>query len=140
MHTDRLGEMLRGLPVERAPAGFAGRVLAGLDARPARTGRGLALGLVLAGTLAAAAAGAFAWLGGTAEDRRRSALREAVAGLRSEARELEQALARPAPDPPPLVYLGGDERADYVLDLRRLEAAGGLLPVPPATRGQGGVL
>jgi hypothetical protein len=140
MGRDKLSELLQGMPAERAHAAFAARVVAGLDARPSRTGRRLALGLLVAGALAATAVGALVWLGGEADARRRSALREEVASLRSEARALEQALGLPEADQAPLVYLGGDERSDYVLDLGQVEAPGGVLPVPLSNHGQGGVL
>ncbi|HOX43535.1 MAG TPA: hypothetical protein PK668_08055 [Myxococcota bacterium] len=136
MGEDRLGELLRGLPAERAPADFTGRVLARLDARPGagstRLRRRLALGLLAAGVLAAAL---LLWTG--REAARRSELRAELDSLRRETQALERALARPRER---LVYLGEDERADYVMDLGQVEAAGGVLPVPLTAGSQGGVL
>jgi hypothetical protein len=144
MGEDRLGELLRGLPAERAPEDFAGRVLARLDAgpaaRPARPRRRLGLGLLAAGALAAAACGLLLLRWNGPEEHHRSALRQELASLQREARALERALTPPEAGQAPLVYLGSDERADYVLDLRQVEAPGGVLPVLLSNHGQGGVL
>jgi hypothetical protein len=70
---------------------------------------------VLVGGLWGVAAGRQAWQ----HERRRAALRAESAALASELAALHQELAEPAP----VLYLGGNEQVDVVLDLSSLPIA-----------------
>ena len=125
MSDDRLRDALRELPaVDPGPA-FTARVLARVAAAPAPAARrrlpvwaaALAAVVLLLGVV---------WGG-------RVALREQrTADLRSEtedlARELE-ALRQAAQRPAPVLYLGGNEEVDVVLDLSTLPLAAAV-PAP----------
>ncbi|HEX4952837.1 MAG TPA: hypothetical protein VF017_05515 [Thermoanaerobaculia bacterium] len=121
MNDERLREELAALPREQASPGFTGRVMARLAEQQRRRpfvfvpapawAAGLALVAVLAGGL---------WL---AEGERRERRAQQLTHLRAEQQRLAselaeiRALAHPAA---PVVYLGGDEQTDLVLDLDQL--------------------
>jgi hypothetical protein len=118
---DPLTDALRALPRERAGEDFTARVLRAAPgaAAPAPWPRSLA---ALAALLVLVAGlGAWSW----ERERRREELRGRVEALWQEQRELERALAdlRRAAEPR-LLYLGGNDRVDLVLDLDRLESPG----------------
>jgi anti-sigma factor RsiW len=131
MEDHRIGDLLRELPRERARSGFTARVLGRLDAggagRPALRRRPAA-------ALAAAALAAVAIPAGLlveeAADRRKAAeARRMLEEIRAEHSRLASELEELSE--PPVIYLGGDENVDFVLDLRRVPEAGG--EVRPAT-------
>jgi hypothetical protein len=121
MSEDPIGAALRNLPRERAGADFTARVLARLD-HPFRRRPRLALRLALgAAALAAAVALPLAF------DHSRPASRpDRAARLEALLREQErlvaevEALKLLSEGSAPVVYLGGDEETDLLLDLDRL--------------------
>jgi hypothetical protein len=121
MDSQRLDRALRALPPERARPDFTARVLARLDAPP----RPRRLPLALAGATAAALALALAagHVRSTAGTRERAAeARRLLEELRREHRALAHDLDALAEEPP-VLYLGGDDELDLVLDLSRVPPA-----------------
>jgi hypothetical protein len=116
MEDHRLGDLLRELPRESARPGFTTRVLNRLEAPERRRSMPR---LALAGVMAMA----LAVTAGVLVDARRDALeavraQRALAEIRAEHGRLErefQELSRP-----PVVYLGGNENVDLVLDLGKV--------------------
>jgi len=124
MEDHRIGDLLRELPRERARAGFTPRVLERLDSRG--TGRP-ALSWRPAAVLAAMALAVAIPIGIRYEQHERSE-REAeriLHELRAEHGRLEQELQEISE---PVLYLGGDEDVDLVLDLSRVPEAGQAAP------------
>lgn len=126
MEDHSLGPLLRELPRERAREGFTARVLARLDApselKPWR--HSLRYRLVFAtATLAAvvASAGILQVHAGRQEALRAAEARRMLRELRSEHDSLKQELQ--SLSRPPVVYLGGDEEVDLVVDLSRVQTA-----------------
>jgi hypothetical protein len=119
MEDHRLGDLLRELPREHARPGFTARVLHRLEA-PER--RRAIPRFALAGALAALAF-VLTITTGVLVDARRDALEavraeRALAEIRAEHGRLErevQELSRP-----PVIYLGGNENVDLVLDLGKV--------------------
>jgi hypothetical protein len=117
MEDHRLGDLLRELPRESARPGFTARVLHRLEAPERRRSMPR---LALAGALAMAV---LTITTGVLVDARRDALeavraQRALAEIRAEHGRLErevQELSRP-----PVVYLGGNENVDLVLDLGKV--------------------
>jgi hypothetical protein len=124
MEDHRLGDLLRELPREHARPGFTARVLHRLDATERRRSLPrLALATALAVVLAITA--------GVLVDARRDALeaartRQALREIRAEHGRLEREVQEL--DQPPVVYLGGDENVDLVLDLGRTGGTEGAKP------------
>lgn len=128
MKDDQLDRLLRELPREQATDNFTRRVVSsvsegGASGSPAAGGR-RTVRLPAWGIAAAAAAlllvPAGIWIFHAAQ---RSALTEEIAALRTahgrltgELRALRQQMSAAQP----VIYLGGDDRVDYVLDLKRL--------------------
>jgi type II secretory pathway component PulM len=112
-----LNDLLRTLPRQKAPEGFARDVLARLDRPRPRPVRRLAL----AGALATAlVVGGVTWLAHSAGQR---SLRAEIAALRDQHQQLENQLADlRLRMTEPKVVVGGNDRVDYVLDLERLSA------------------
>lgn len=125
MEDHRIGELLRELPRERARTGFTARVVRKLDApeagRPAlrwRPAAALTAALLLAVALSA----------GLLHERKAESVRTAEAKqLLEEIRAEHGRLAREVEEitEPPVIYLGGDEDVDFVVDLSRVPEAGG---------------
>jgi hypothetical protein len=129
MEDNRLGELLRELPREHARANFTARVLERLEgpAQAPRTRPWLVLAAAAAATVAAVTTGVLI--------ERQSASRETIEAakaqqilqdLRAEHGRLQrevQELSRP-----PMVYIGGNEDVDLVLDLGKVRAAEGATP------------
>ncbi|PYQ60723.1 MAG: hypothetical protein DMF53_16520 [Acidobacteria bacterium] len=125
MEDHRLGDLLRELPREQARPGFTARVLHRLDAPERRRSiPRLALATVLTVALAVTA--------GLLIDARRNALEssraeKALAEIRAEHARLEREV-RELSDPPSVVYLGGNEDVDLVLDLGKVRGSEGATP------------
>jgi hypothetical protein len=125
MEDHRLGDLLRELPREQARPGFTARVVNRLDAPEHRRAiPRLALATVLATVLAVAA--------GLLIDARREALEsaraeQALAEIRAEHARLEREV-RELSDQPSVVYLGGNEDVDLVLDLGKVRGSEGATP------------
>jgi hypothetical protein len=121
MEDHELGQLLSALPRERAREGFTARVLARLDAAP-RPGIWRQPRLVFAAAALAAAVASAGFLQIRAE--RQEKLQEArrlLQELRSEHESLKQDLRELSE--PPVVYLGGDEKVDLVVDLSGVQNA-----------------
>jgi hypothetical protein len=127
VNDQRLREALRGLPPPAPGPAFTARVLARLDGRAAATAPWRRRVRV-----AAMAAAAAAVLLGTVWGSRAALRQQRAAALRTEtaelARELE-ALRQAAERPAPVLYLGGNEEVDLVLDLSTLPLAAAV-PAP----------
>ena len=125
MENHRLGDLLRELPREQARPGFTARVLHRLDAPERRTSiPRLALATVLAAVMVVTTG----WL----IDARRDALanaraERALAEIRAEHTRLEQEV-QDLSQPPSVVYLGGNEDVDLVLDLGKVRGSEGAKP------------
>lgn len=125
MEDHRLGDLLRELPREQARPGFTARVVNRLDApKHRRSLPRLALATALAVVLAVAA--------GLLIDARRDALEsaraeQALAEIRAEHARLEREV-RELSDQPSVVYLGGNEDVDLVLDLGKVRGSEGATP------------
>ena len=119
-------DLLGALPQEHARPGFTANVLEQLDAKPHRITRwSFRLAPAMAATAAAAllavaiSAGALIEWQGKARQHREAV--QALRELRAEHGRLEAELEEMSE--PPVVYLGGDEKADYVLDLGKVRGA-----------------
>ena len=119
---DALRETLRGLPAATPSPAFTARVLARLDRPPRPRRRPIPAWVTAAATMAVLVAGLWgvavgrqAWQ----EQRRREALRAESAALARELAALHKELAEPAP----VLYLGGNEQVDVVLDVSALPIA-----------------
>jgi len=128
-------ELLRELPSEHARPGFTARVLEQLDAEPQKASRWsfrLAPALAVAALLAVAiSAGALIEWQGRARKHQEEV--QALQELRAEHGRLEAELhAISATSEPPVVYLGGDEQFDYVLDLGKVRDAEVVTSATPA--------
>lgn len=125
--TWQITELLRELPSEQARPGFTARVLERLDAAPrARAPR---LGFRFALATAAVVLAAVAIPAGMVIQKSRDAnqARQALQEIRAEHGRLEQELREMTE--PPVVYLGGDENVDLVLDLGKMRNAEAVVPV-----------
>lgn len=129
MEDHSLGRLLRELPRETARPGFTQRVLARLDepAKIAASPRVWRLRLAVAATalLAVASAGLVRYEQSRKAERAAEA-RQALQEIRAEHDRLEQELR--ALSEPPVIYLGGDERLDLVVDPNRIPAQDGPAP------------
>ena len=126
MEDHRLGDLLRELPREQPRPGFTARVLHHLDAPERRRWipvPRLALATVLTVALAVTA--------GLLIDARRNALEssraeKALAEIRAEHARLEREVRDLSQ--PPVIYLGGNEDVDLVLDLGKVRGSEGATP------------
>ncbi len=139
--TDLISDPLRELPREHARPGFTARVLAGLDAEPRQVAHWTfrlapAKPAILAAALLAIAVTAGAlieWRGGVRAHRETVQARQTLEELRAEHGRLQQELrAISETTEPPVVYLGGDEKVDYVLDLGKVRDAQVVTAAAPA--------
>jgi hypothetical protein len=115
MKEEELRSLLRSLPRERASDGFTDEVLSRLDlARPfyRQPRYALAAGLVL---VAAGWFGAGRWQ----EVRQAEQTRQRIQALRTELEQLQSSVTL-LRDLAPVLYLGGDEDVDLVIDMRHL--------------------
>ena len=132
MNEDRIRRLLQDLPREEASPGFTRRVLLRIDRSPRIT-----LLPRLGWTAAALAVTVLLGVGALELERQheRRDANEQLAALRAEQRALADELARlkrQSDELQPVVYLGGDDRADFVLDVGRLGRAGDA-PARPVT-------
>ena len=129
MEDHRLGDLLRELPREQARPDFTARVLERLEA-PARAPRPrawLVLAAAAAATVAAVTTGVLIERQSAAQEAIEAAraqqilqdLRAEHGRLRREVQELSQ---------PPVVYIGGNEDVDLVLDPGKVREAEGATP------------
>ena len=130
----RLSALLRSLPRERARNGFSARVVARLDERPRRRAGWIVTSSVAAGFAFLIASG-FAFHRSSEERQRIAEVRRALAEIRDEHRSLAQAIENlPGDREPGVLYLGGDDQADYFVDLARVNDAEIAPHVPAAQR------
>jgi len=123
MEDHSVGPLLRELPRERAREGFTARVITRLDAAPEPKSWRQPRLVLAAAALAAvvASAGILQVHAGRQEALRAAEARKVLRELRSEHDSLKQELQ--ALSQPPVVYLGGDEEVDLVVDLSRVQSA-----------------
>lgn len=114
---DHLKRALRELPRERAREGFTHRVLARLD-QEAPAWRRPRLVFATAALMAVmASAGVLQYRADQRQEEARRVLRE----LRNEHESLKQEFE--SLSAPPVVYVGGNEQVDLVVDLSRVQGA-----------------
>ena len=119
-HLNRgLNQILRELPRERAREGFTHRVLARLD-REDRATVWMRPRLVFA-TAVLVAVMASAGVLQYRADQRQAEARRVLRELRSEHESLKQEFE--SLSAPPVVYVGGNEQVDLVVDLSRVQGA-----------------
>jgi hypothetical protein len=128
MEDHRLGDLLRELPREHARPGFTAHVLKSLDSTeraPRRSFR-----FALAGAMAVALAMTVGILMDQQAGSRRSIgaaqAQQALQELRAEHGRLRQELQELSE--PPVVYIGGNEDVDLVLDLGKVRESEGAKP------------
>jgi hypothetical protein len=129
MEDHRLGDLLRELPREQARPGFTARVLHRLDAGPAwrwliswrvpRLALATALTVVLVITAGLLIQERRAALANARAERALAEIRAEHARLEREVQDLSQ---------PPVIYLGGNENVDLVLDLGKVRGSEGATP------------
>ena len=127
MQDQRITELLRELPREEARPGFTARVLDRLDRidEAPRAAWQPRLAVAVAALALLVTAG-IVGLEQRRDARAAEALR-ALQELRAEHSELRREL-RELSTAPPVVYLGGDEDVDLVMDLRKVQPDGGMQP------------
>jgi hypothetical protein len=128
-------DLLRELPREHARPGFTARVLEQLETKPAnawlwsfRLAPAKPAIMVAALLAVAISAGSLIELQGRARKHHEAV--QTLKELRAEHGRLEQELR--AISDPPVVYLGSDEKVDYVLDLGKVPNAKVVTSVTPA--------
>lgn len=120
MEDHDLGQLLGELPRERARTGFTARVMARLDDHaPKPWPRMVFATAALAAVLASA--GILQVHSGRQEALRNAEARRMLQELRNEHDSLKQELQ--SLSEPPVVYVGGDEEVDLVVDLSRIQTA-----------------
>jgi hypothetical protein len=128
MSDERLREALRSLPPPAPGDAFTAQVMARLATAPGRRRRGAAPRWAATTAAALALAAGLGWGALALAGRQRTAeLRAETAAL---ARELA-ALRAEAAQPAPMIYVGGNEEVDLVLDLSALPMAAAV-PAPLA--------
>jgi hypothetical protein len=122
MEDHSVGPLLRELPREHAREGFTARVMARLDSpeqRPWLQPRLVFATAALAAVVASA--GILQVHTGRQEALRTAEARKMLRELRSEHDSLKQELQ--SLSQPPVVYLGGNDEVDLVVDLSRVQSA-----------------
>jgi negative regulator of sigma E activity len=131
MEDHRLGDLLRELTPEHARPGFTARVMNRLDAPEDRRLQWRPR-LALAGAMAAVAAVAISAgvltnrPAGSERSIETTEAQQILRELRAEHGRLERELREMSE--PPVLYLGGDEEVDLVLDLRNVQDTEGMVP------------
>jgi hypothetical protein len=123
-------DLFRELPQEHARPGFTARVLEQLDAKPHRIAHWsfrFAPAAITVLAIAISAGALIEWRGGA---RKHQEAVQALKELREEHGRLEAELHEMSE--PPVVYLGGDEKVDYVLDLGKVRNAEVVTSATPA--------
>lgn len=133
--TRQITELLRELPSEHARPGFTACVLEQLDAKPQNASRwsfrlAPAMPAITVAALLAVAISAGALIEWQRKARNHQEAVQALEELRAEHGRLEAELRAIAQ--PPVVYLGGDEQVDYVLDLGKVRDAEVVTSARPA--------
>ena len=133
MSHDPLRDALKALPRDRAPLGFTRRVVERLDEEPRRTASLLPGWAVAVATTAALLLAVTPFVLRPSGDSQRAdgeieRLQQERQRVLSEIESLRQRAARPLP----VVYLGGDEKVDLVLDLDELVRRRGPARAEPA--------
>jgi type II secretory pathway component PulM len=123
MEDHRLGDLLRELPRERARPGFTARLLSRLEAPERR--RALPR-LALAGALTTLAITAGVLVDARRDAREALQARQALQEIRAEHGRLEREVRELSR--PPVMYLGGNENVDLVLDLGQVGGTEGAKP------------
>ena len=125
MEDHSVGPLLRELPREHAREGFTARVMARLDSpepKPWLHSRRYRLIFATAALAAVvASAGILQVHSGRQEALRTAEARKMLRELRNEHDSLKQELQ--SLSQPPVVYLGGDDEVDLVVDLSRVQSA-----------------
>ncbi len=137
MEDHRLGDLLRELPREQARPGFTARVLERLDLpgqAPSRTHCPFRLALAGAAATAAiiTAISVGVLMDHRAESIQAAEARQMLQEIRAEHGRLEQEIQELSQ--PPVVYIGGNEDVDLVLDLGK--ASGSEDATPAAYHGE----
>ena len=127
MEDHRVGDLLRELPREHARPGFTARVVNRLDAPERRSISWRAPRLALATALMIV----LTVTAGFLIQERRDALanaraEQALAEIRAEHARLEREVQDLSQ--PPVIYLGGNEKVDLVLDLGKVRGSEGATP------------
>jgi hypothetical protein len=130
MEDHRLGDLLRELPREQARPGFTARVLERIDspermARPVRNFRPMLAGAAAAAILAVTVSTGIV-MDRQAESQKAAEAQRILQEIRAEHGRLEQEIQ--ALSEPPVVYIGGNEDVDLVLDLGNVSGAEGATP------------
>ncbi len=132
MEDHSVGRLLRELPRETARPGFTQRVLRRLDepaqatALPARRLPRFAMATMAVVAALLVSAGVFRYDEQSREAAKTDEARRLLQEIRAEHGRLERELH--ALSEPPVVYLGGDERMDLVVDLDKVPAEDGPAP------------
>ena len=128
MNDDRISSALQTLPREEAGPGFTAAVLQRIEEPPRRTvPRPWAMAAVAAAVLLALGLGWREWRHQQEQERAVAQL-EVLLAEKQELEEELRSLRRLASQARPVVYLGGNERVDLVLDLARFQDRGGWPP------------
>jgi hypothetical protein len=136
--TRQIADLLHELPPEHARPGFTARVLEQLDGEPRHSPRwsfrlAPVLPAVMVAALLAVAITAGSLIEWQGKARKHQAAVQTLQELRAEHERLEAELhAISATTEPPVVYLGGDEKVDYVLDLGKVRDAELVTSATPA--------
>jgi predicted NBD/HSP70 family sugar kinase len=123
MNDHDLDGLVRALPPVSASPGFEARVLRRVAEGRGRSRRRIGV-LAMAGGLAASLVVVVPVLRARQQEHHRAELRAEVLALRAAVDQLQAGVA------PPLVYVGGDDRVDLLVDPRTLAQAGGPASAP----------
>jgi hypothetical protein len=128
MEDHRLGDLLRELPREQARPGFTARVLQRLEAPERRFRPHPVLAAAIAALLlVAVSAGVLIdRQAGSREAIKKAEARQILRELRAEHGRLERQFREMSQ--PPVVYIGGNEDVDLVLDLGKVRGTEGATP------------
>jgi hypothetical protein len=128
MEDEHLGRLLRELPREKARPGFTTRVAARLDQAPPARVRWVPR---LAAALLAVTVATAGWVQHQHAEAARAARMARASQLLRELRAQHGQIKRELeslPAEPPVLYLGGNEDMDLVVDLREVRDPGGVQP------------